>query len=99
MTDSRHTSPRPDILVDQGSAFAPDLLPGAIGRAATIGRDRVVAALPLGDGPRLLVEPTVIVDAHGGYVVDAAGGWLGRSPVWVSRMLSARFVDDTRRIG
>ena len=43
--------------------------------------------------------PTVLSDAHGRYVEDSAGAWIGRPGVWVSRMLPAGTVANTRRLG
>lgn len=79
----RATSPRPTIVVDERSRPLGD----SIGLPQPLGRERVVFALPLDPGPAVLRAS----------VVDFAG--LTKHPVWVSRMMTARWVEDTRRLG
>jgi hypothetical protein len=57
-----------------------------------------VFALPLDPGPTQLRAPTVLHDQDGAYIADADGNLIGRAGLWVSRMLTARWTEDTRRI-
>jgi hypothetical protein len=96
MTALRNPSPRPELLV--GSRVT-DPQGNSIGLPGPFGRARVVSALPLADGPRQLVAPLVVHDAGLGYLADPQGNLLGAPGVWVSRMITARWVGDTRRLG
>jgi hypothetical protein len=92
---------RPTVTVDERAGRvrepAPLTFPGIPG---PFGRSRVVTALPTnGDGPVLLKLPTVLVDP-GAYVVDTGGGFAGdNNAIWVHRLTTARWVEDTRRLG
>jgi hypothetical protein len=92
----RNLSPRPELLVDGGRVGnATD----TIGMPGPFGRARIVSALPLKDGPRQLRAPLVVQAPDLSYLADPQGNVLGAPGVWVSRMLSARWVGDTRRLG
>lgn len=90
----RPPSPRPTVLVDDSARRATELT-----RPGPLGRERIVSCLPLDPGPALLVPAVAIQDSSGVYLSDAEQALLGRAPVWVSRMLEARTVEDTRRLG
>jgi hypothetical protein len=92
----RNSSPRPELLVDGGRVGNTT---DSIGQPGPFGRARVVSALPLADGPRQLVAPLVVHDGGLGYLADPQGNLLGAPGVWVSRMVSARWVSNTRRLG
>lgn len=90
--NSRPPSPRPSVVVDDHSGILGDSAGAAIGMDRPYGRERVLFALPLEPGPALL-EATVTVG-----LVDTDGNPVGLQPVWVSRMATARWVEDTRRL-
>lgn len=84
------------MLVDQRAWPAVDENRWRIGRSGPLGRERLLSCLPFGEGPKQLVVPAILADATGGYVVDADGAQVGRPGMWVSRMLGARWVANTR---
>ena len=95
-------SARPEILVDeQGRSLVDPTLPYRVGIPGPWGRERVVTAIPTNEaetGPALVDRGTVLVDSAGRAVVDPGGDRLGVPPLWVHRMLWARWVQDTRRL-
>jgi hypothetical protein len=99
MEHLRHPSDRPAVVVDPaafGVGFPPS--PGqVIGRPGPFGRERVMSALPLDPGPCLLSPPIVVRDAGSAYLADPDGALIGEAAVWVDRMLTARWTEDTRR--
>jgi hypothetical protein len=99
MQHLRHPSPRPSVVVDP-AAFGVGVPPGnVVGREGPFGRERVLFALPLEPGPALLSPPTVVRDAGSAYLADPDGALIGDPAVWVDRMLTARWTEDTRRLG
>lgn len=92
----RNLSPRPELLVGS-RVTAPD--GSTVGLPGPFGRARIVTALPLKDGPRQLAAPLVVHDGGLGYLADPQGNLLGAPGVWVSRVITARWVADTRRLG
>jgi hypothetical protein len=56
-----------------------------------------MSALPLDPGPCLLSPPTVVRDPGSSYLADPDNNLIGEPAVWVNRMLTARWVEDTRR--
>jgi hypothetical protein len=70
-----------------------------VGRDNPLGRERVMSALPLDPGPALLSPPTVVRDPGSAYLADPEGALIGDPAVWVQRMLTARWTEDTRRLG
>ena len=97
MEHLRHPSDRPTVIVDP-AAFGIAGSSGLLGRPAPLGRERVVFALPLDPGPSLVSPPTVLHDGGPAYLADPEGALIGTPAVWVSRMLTARWVEDTRRL-
>jgi hypothetical protein len=99
MEHLRHPSPRPSVVVDP-AAFGVGFPPPSgqvIGRPGPFGRERVMSALPLDPPPTLLSPPTVVRDAGSAYFADPDGALIGEPAVWVDRMLTARWTEDTRR--
>ena len=93
----RHPSDRPSVVVAPAAFVAVDPTTGSIvGRPGPLGRERSLFALPLDPGPALLSPATVIRNAA--YIADPAGALIGVDSVWVSRMLTARWTEDTRRL-
>jgi hypothetical protein len=78
-----------------GVGIAPP--PSIVGQPGPFGRERVMSALPLDPGPTLLSPPTVLHDPGSSYLADADGALIGDPAVWVERMLTARWTEDTRR--
>ena len=94
----RHPSDRPSVVVDPADFGVMDPTSRAlVGRPGPFGRERVMSALPLDPGPTLLSPPTVVHDAGSAFLADADGNLIGDPAVWVQRMLTARWVEDTRR--
>jgi hypothetical protein len=92
---------RPTVTVDaRAGRVREPVIATFPGTPAAFGRARVVTALPTnGDGPVLAQRPTVVVDPSA-YVVDTSGSFPGgNSAVWIHRLLTARWVEDTRRLG
>jgi hypothetical protein len=94
----RHPSLRPSVVVDPAAfgIVAPDS--SFLGRPGPFGRERVLFALPLDPGPALVSPPTVVHDAGSAYLADPDGALIGTPATWVSRMQTARWVEDTRRL-
>jgi len=94
----RHPSDRPSVVVDPAAYGVLDpLTPAIVGRPGPFGRERVMSALPLDPGPALLSPPTVVHDPGSAFLADPDGALIGEAAVWVNRMLTARWVEDTRR--
>lgn len=98
MENLRHTSLRPAVVVDPAAFGVADPNQFRVGRDAPLGRERVLFALPLEPGPALVSPPTVLRDPGSAYVADPDGSLIGVPAVWVGRMLTARWVEDTRRL-
>lgn len=98
MENLRHASLRPSVIVDPADFGVVDPANQFVGRPGPLGRERVLFALPLAPGPALLSPPTVLRDPGSSYVADPDGSLIGVPAVWVGRMLTARWVEDTRRL-
>lgn len=101
MRQLRNLSARPTLLVDQHGRSVQDPTRRArVGLPGPFGRARVIFALPLNkSNPTQLTFAKVLRDADSHDISDPQGVLIGRPAVWVSRMLYARWVEDTRRIG
>ena len=97
MQHLRHPSPRPGVVVDPAAFGVVDPTRDFVGRPGPFGRERVLFALPLEPGPALLSPPNVVHDPGPAYLADPDGNLIGTPPVWVNRMLTARWTEDTRR--
>jgi hypothetical protein len=97
MSFLRHPSPRPSVVVDPAAYGVVDPTGSLVGRQGPFGRERVMSALPLDPGPCLLSPPTVVRDPGASFLADADGNLIGEPAVWVGRMLTARWTEDTRR--
>ena len=86
-------------MVDPAAFGVVDPTRTFVGRDGPFGRERVVSALPLDPGPSLLSPPTVVRDAGSAYLADPDGALIGDPALWVDRMLTARWTEDTRRLG
>lgn len=92
----RNPSDRPGLLVDpRAFGLVDPSTENLIGRPGPFGRERVVSALPM-EGMNL--PPQVVIDPRGFYLSDPDGNLIGEPSLWVPRMLSARWVEDTRRL-
>jgi hypothetical protein len=94
----RNPSPRPGLVVDQANFALVDPANQFVGKPGPFGRERCLYALPLNPGPALLSAPTLIRDAGPASVADPELTIIGQPAVWVSRMLCAGIVEDTRRL-
>ena len=99
MEHLRHPSPRPAVVVDPAAYGVVDPIRTFIGRPAPLGRERCLFALPLDPGPALVSPPTVLRDPGSAYVADPEGALIGVPAVWIGRILTARWTEDTRRLG
>ena len=99
MSFLRGPSPRPSVVVDPAAYGVVDPTQTFVGREGPFGRERVLFALPLEPGPALLSPPTVVRDAGSAFLADPDGALIGDPAVWVGRMLTARWTEDTRRLG
>jgi hypothetical protein len=99
MSFLRHPSPRPSVVVDPAAYGVVDPTRTFVGLPGPFGRERVLFALPLEPGPALLSPPTVVHDAGSAFLADPDGALIGDPAVWVGRMLTARWTEDTRRLG
>lgn len=110
----RPGSARPELLVDNaGPARVIDPVPLPAPPAqfqqdkSSVGRTdappfqrmvRMLTALPLNEGPRLLLSPVLVRDTALSYLADPDGNILGVPGLWCWRMLDARWTENTRRI-
>ena len=95
----RPPSDRPSVVVDPAAFGVVDPASTFVGRPGPLGRERVLFALPLEPGPALLPPSTVVRDPGPAYLADPQASLVGVAGVWVNRMLTARFTEDTRRLG
>lgn len=91
-------SPRPELVVSDRPDSVVDPSQTRVGKPGPFGRARVVFALPLENGPVELVPRALIRDDQAGYLGDPQGNLIGKPGVRVSRVLSARWTEDTRRL-
>ena len=96
MTALRNLSPRPTLLVGS-RGIGPQR--SSVGQPGPFGRARVVSALPSQNGPVQLRAPAVVQSPDLSYLADPQGNVVGAPGVWISRMVTARPVTDTRRLG
>lgn len=97
MQHLRHPSPRPSVVVDPAAFGVVDPDSSFLGRPGPFGRQRIVPVLPLDPGPALLAPPVVVRDPGAAYLADPDGALIGVAAVWVNRMQTARWTEDTRR--
>lgn len=99
MTVLRNPSWRPELVVDQGARRLVDQSDSiTVGIGGPFGRERVVYALPLEEAPHVTVADKLVRDASLGFLADPAGNLVGCEGLWICRMLTARWVEDTRRL-
>jgi len=94
----RATSARPELVVDTTARKLgdPPIPNTKVGLAGPFGRGRMLAALAL--APQWLRRHQVLDDGRGFYLGDPGGNLVGRGGVYVSRMLAASKVEDTRKL-
>ena len=93
------TSSRPELVVDPRGRLVGEPPPASgtqVGVDGPLGRGRALYALPM--APVWLEPHQLLHDRGGGFVADPDGNLIGFEGVLVSRMLSARWVEDTRRL-
>lgn len=97
MKHLRHPSPRPGVVVDPANFGIGDPTNRTVvGPQGPFGRERVLTALPFTPEPSLLAPPTCVFDGVA-YLADPDNNLIGTPAVWVQRMLTARWTEDTRR--
>jgi hypothetical protein len=94
------TSTRPELLLSPDPSRVVDAQSATVGRQAQFGRARMLTALPLNsDGP-VQIFPPVVLGSPLSYLIDPDGNFVGeRGAGFVHRLLTARWVEDTRRLG
>jgi hypothetical protein len=70
-----------------------------VGRPGALGRERVVSAIALNEGPRQIEPDRIVNDRWGFGLADPAGNVIGEPGVRIDRLLSATWSQDTRRLG
>jgi hypothetical protein len=101
MAQLRTLSARPEILVDNQGFRLVDPNHVGVGFPGPLGRERIVTALPTNEaetGPVQIAAGLAVHDNELFYLADPDGNLLGAPPLWVHRMLYARWVQDTRRL-
>jgi hypothetical protein len=99
MAPLRHLSARPQVVVDERGRST------GIGMPGPLGRERVVYALPFGTHgndrvPGFQIDPpNVVVAVRSDYPADPNDVMIGSPGLWIARMLTARWTEDTRRLG
>lgn len=88
----------PDLVVDPWSARTLDpATQSNVGYPATLGRNRLVWALPTNlDGPQVVLEPRIVADQEGIALGDPDGNVLGEPGLVIHRLLTANPVQMTR---
>lgn len=94
---------RPTLTVDPnaGRVAEPVTARTYPGMPGTFGQIRMVTALPTnGDGPVMVREPLVLGDLLS-YLGDPTdGSFVGEhGPLYIQRLLTARWTENTRRLG
>lgn len=99
MKHLRNLSARPQLVVDARGQRLVDN-GDRVGIPGPFGNNRVVSALPTNKagGPVQLVVPVVMHDHTMCYLADPDGTLIGTPGVWVHRLLTARWTQDTRRL-
>jgi hypothetical protein len=101
MKPLRTPSARPELVADpRAYRIVDDPTQTTLGLQGPFGRARCQYALPVNESPQGWLEPHKVVhDGGGNYLADKDGNLVGRGGVYVSRMLAARWTEDTRRLG
>lgn len=98
----RGLSSRPYVVVDERGRSVGEgaSTSSRIGLDGPLGRERCLYALPLnGSGPVQWWPHVVIRDQGSVQLADSSGNVIGEGAVWISRLLTARWVEDSRRLG
>jgi hypothetical protein len=100
MKPLRTPSDRPELVVDPRAYRVYDSpTDTSVGFQGPFGRARCLYALPVNESPQAWLAPhRVIHDNGGAYLADPEGNLIGMNGVWVPRMLTARWTEDTRRL-
>jgi hypothetical protein len=106
-------SARPTLVVDgqygrrvvdnkaEGASTDPTVIQGSIGTPSSfLGRHRLVTALPTNQAGPVCLKSAIVFCDFSAYLVDKDNNFIGEgNAIWVPRMVSARWVEDTRRLG
>lgn len=101
MKPLRDLSARPELVV--GNPDAARLVDptdqSSIGIAGPFGRERCLYALPLGGvGAQQYVPALLVRDYDSSQLADPDSFVVGVDGLWISRLLFARWTEDTRRL-
>lgn len=97
----RDVSARPELIVGvPGAARVVDPTDKSkVGLSGPFGRERCLYALPLGGvGAQQFAASRLLADTLGALVADPDSFTIGTYGVWISRLLTARSSEDTRRL-
>lgn len=87
-------------VVDEAKPFPALPNQGSIGLALAFGGFRLVTALPTNDSGPVQVSPPVVFGNALAYLGDIDGNFVGEHGAqFIHRMVSARWVENTRRLG
>lgn len=97
----RTGSARPELVVGnpEVARITDPATKTSIGIAGPFGRERCVYALPInGTGPQQYKAAIVVRDEDSAQLADASNNVIGVDGLWISRLLFARWTEDTRRL-
>jgi hypothetical protein len=98
----RTLSARPEIVVDNQGFRLIDASDGSsVGVPGPFGRQRIVTAISTNEteaGPVQISAALTLHDNQLFYLADPDGNLIGAPALWVHRLLSARWTQDTRRL-
>jgi hypothetical protein len=98
MTNLRRESLRPGLLVDPRARRVGDNV-DTVGTPGPFGRERCVYALPLNGQPPMPIRANAMLIApNSNFVADATDVIVGAPGLWIPRLLTAGFTEDTRRL-
>jgi hypothetical protein len=102
MEQLRTLSARPEIVVDNnGLRLVDPVSSSTVGAPRPLGRQRIVTAIPTNEtetGPVQISAAQALHDNQLFYLADPDGNLIGQPAIWVHRLLSARWTQDTRRL-
>lgn len=100
MKPLRDLSARPELVVDEHGQRVGDVTDrSSVGLQGPFGRERCLYALPLGGvGAQQYAGATLLRDEDSSQVADPDSFVVGTEGLWISRLLTARWTEDTRRL-
>lgn len=87
-------------VVDEAKPFPAVPDQKTVGIQSGWGRQRIVTALPTNEAGPVMAMPAVVFADALGYLTDIDGNFVGEhSAGFIHRLVYARWVEDTRRLG